>query len=160
MCVGACAVAGQALTRLVGGRVGQVLPGVLRHVGQQRRDQGQHALQQRRQHGLAGAAVGCGASVDVQPVLCHIQIEVGEVQHGEALQRLVHPAGRQAGRQQRRRRGEMSQPGGRGGAGAGRVVGTRMDLAQRRNATLQHNAAMQRRNATQHRGPEPSPAHL
>jgi hypothetical protein len=61
---------------------------------QQRRDEGQHPLQQRREHGLAGAAVGGSARVDVQPVLGDIDIEVGKVQNSEALQRLVHPAGR------------------------------------------------------------------
>ena len=46
------------LTRLLLPRVRQVLPGILSHVRQQRRDQRQHALQQRGQRGLARAPVG------------------------------------------------------------------------------------------------------
>ncbi|GIL54094.1 hypothetical protein Vafri_9650 [Volvox africanus] len=46
----------------------------------------QHAPQQSVQHRLARAAGGVRLCADVQPVLCRIQVEVGEVHHHEALQ--------------------------------------------------------------------------
>ena len=74
--------------RALGHRIGQVLPDVLGHVAQHRGDQPGQALDHQVQHRLAAAPPEVTGAAHIEAVFGDVEVDVGEVNDAEVLQRL------------------------------------------------------------------------